>query len=137
MEKVKFRPHHIFCLRFLQVKYLERGDKYRLAEQRIIDILQKEDDVLLEAAEGIDELCRSCINLQDDQCQSPKGSEESVRKWDNILLKGLGISYGDTRSSKQWCELIEKKAPLDFCLTRCPKKSYCTVFSVRPKTTDQ
>jgi len=130
MEKVKFRPHHIFCLRFLRGEFPERGERYRLAEQRIKDLLQKEDNVLLEVTEGIDELCRSCINCQDDRCQSPKGSEESVRKWDNILLKGLGISYGDTRSSKQWRGLIGQKAPLDFCLTRCPKKSYCTVFSI-------
>ena len=130
MEKVKFRPHHIFCLRFLRGEFPERGERYRLAEQRIKDLLQKEDNVLLEVTEGIDELCRSCINCQDDRCQSPKGSEESVRKWDNILLKGLGISYGDTRSSKQWRGLIGQKAPLDFCLTRCPKKSYCTVFAI-------
>jgi hypothetical protein len=136
MEKVKFRPHHIFCLRFLQVDLPERGEEYRLTEQRIKDLLQKEDDVLLEVAEGIDELCRSCINCQDDQCRSPKGSEESVRKWDNILLKGLGISYGDTRSSKQWRGLINQKSPLDFCLTRCPKKYFCTVSSISSKATD-
>ena len=134
MEQVKFRPHHIFCLRFLEIDFPERGERYRLAEQRIKDLLQREDVVLLEVIEGIDELCRSCINLQDDQCRSPQGSEESVRKWDEILLKGLGISYGDQRSPKQWIELIERKAPIDFCLTRCPKKNFCTVFSIRSKT---
>lgn len=136
MEKYKFRPHHIFCLRFLQIDLPERGEGYRLAEKGIKDLLQKGDNVLLEVAEGIDELCRSCINCQDDQCRSPKGSEESVRKWDNILLKGLGISYGDTRSLKQWQGLIEQKAPLDFCLIRCPKKNFCTVFSISSKTKD-
>jgi hypothetical protein len=136
MEKFKFRPHHVYCLRFLQVEFPERGEQYKLTEKRIKDLLQKEDNVLLEVAEGIDELCQSCINCQDDKCLSPKGSEESVRKWDNILLKGLGISYGDTRSSIQWRRLIEQKAPLDFCLTRCPKKSYCNAFSISSKIMD-
>lgn len=130
METYKFRPHHIFCLRFLKLEFPERGEKYRLAEQKIIDIVTRQDDVLLEAVEGVDELCRSCTNLRDDRCQSPEGSEESVRKWDHLLLKGLGLSYGDTRTSKQWCELIAQKAPLDLCLTRCPKKTCCTVFSL-------
>jgi hypothetical protein len=134
MEKVKVRPHHILCLRFLKLEFPERGERYKIAEQGMRDLLQKEDNVLLEVAEGIDELCRSCTNLRDDQCRSPQGSEESVRKWDHILLKGLRISYGDTRSAKQWIALIERKAPLDFCRTRCPKKNFCTVFSIGSKT---
>ncbi len=136
MEKAKFRPHHIFCLRFLEMEFPERGEGYMLAKQKIKEILQKEDDVLVEIAEGIDELCHACINCQDDQCQSPQGSEESVRKWDSILLKGLGISYGDTRTSKEWRKLIEQKAPLHFCQARCPKRSICTVFSIRPASTE-
>jgi len=133
MEKIKIRPHHLFCLRFLQIEFPERGEVYRLAEQRMKDLLQKEDHVLLEVSEGVDDLCRSCVDLQGDQCRSPQGSEESVRKWDHLILKGMGISYGDTKTSKQWIELIKQKAPLDYCLTRCPKKPVCTVFKSIPK----
>ena len=78
MEKIKIRPHHLFCLRFLQIEFPERGEVYRLAEQRMKDLLQKEDHVLLEVSEGVDApfLYRS----PRDQCRSPQGSEESVRK---------------------------------------------------------
>lgn len=130
MEKVKFRPHHIFCERFLKVEFPDRGVEYEQIEQRLKNIIQTDDEVLVEVTEGIDELCRVCPNCRDDLCQSPQGNEEAVRKWDSIILKGLGISYGETRTSKQWRMLIEQKAPLNFCRTRCPGKSICTVSSL-------
>jgi hypothetical protein len=130
MKKAKFRPHHIFCERFLNVEFSDRAVEFERIEQRLRNIIQTDDEVLVEVAEGIDELCRVCPNCQDDLCQSPQGSEEAVRKWDSIILKGLGIPYGETRTSKQWRMLIEQKAPLDFCRTRCPRKSICTVSSL-------
>ena len=126
MKIKQFRPHHIYCLRFIRLSFPERGEEYRQVEQTIINILQEEDGVLLEMGEGVDELCRACINCKDDRCQSPEGKEEAVRKWDNIILKGLGISYGQTRTSKQWRDLIEQKGPLDFCQARCPHKLNCS-----------
>jgi hypothetical protein len=134
MEKVKMRPHHLFCLRFLKGEFPERGERYRLADAKIKELLLKEDDVRLEAAEGIDELCLSCTNLGDGGCQSPPGGEEAVRKWDHLLLKGLGIPYGEAMSAGQWRSLIALKAPLDFCRQRCPKKSSCTVSEAGGRT---
>lgn len=127
MGKARFRPHHIFCYPFLKVEFPERGVEFGQVEQRVKDIIQKQDETLMEAIEGIDELCHVCPNCWDDRCQSPQGSEEAVRKWDNIILKGLGISYGETRTSRQWRMLIEQKAPLDFCQKRCPGRSGCNV----------
>ena len=131
MEKAKFRPHHIFCLRFAKGESPDRGVEF---EQSLKHIIQTDDEVLMEAIEGIDELCRVCPDCLDDRCQSPQGNEEAVRKWDSIILKGLGISYGERRTSKEWRMLIEQKAPLDFCQKRCPKKSMCTVFQQLQKT---
>ena len=128
---MKFRPHHIFCERFLKVELPDRGAKFEQVEQRMKDIIQTDDEALVEVTEGIDELCRVCPNCWDDRCQSPLGNEEAVRKWDSIILKGLGISYGETRTSKQWRMLIEQKAPLVFCQTRCPWKSSRSIFHLR------
>lgn len=127
MEKVKFRPHHIFCMRFLQAEFPERGEEFEHADQRTKDIIQACDDTPVEVTEGIDELCRVCPDCREDRCENPQGDEEAVRKWDNIILKGLGVSYGETKTSEEWCMLIKKKAPLDFCQTRCPWKSSCAV----------
>jgi hypothetical protein len=108
-------------------EYPERGVKFNEIKQGIKDITQRDDKALVEASEGIDRLCRACPNCQDERCQSPQGNEEAVRKWDGIILRGLGISYGETRTSNQWRILIEERAPLNFCQTRCQWRSKCSV----------
>ena len=30
--------------------------------------------------------------------ENPHGNEDKVRKWDAIILKGLGLSYGEKRT---------------------------------------
>jgi hypothetical protein len=126
MRNARFRPHHIFCYAFLNAEFPDRGVEFVRVEQSIKDIIQTDDETLVEAIEGIDELCRACPNCRDGRCESPQGDEEAVRKLDNILLKSLGISYGETRTPREWRMLIEQKAPLDFCLKRCPAKLGCT-----------
>jgi hypothetical protein len=128
MEKAKLRPHHIFCERFSKVQPSDRGVEFEQVEQRIKNLTQTDDQALVEVIEGIDELCRVCPECRDDRCQSREGNEEAVRKWDGIILKGLGVSYGETRTSGQWRMLTEEKAPLKFCHTRCRWKSICGVF---------
>ena len=130
MEKAAFRPHHIFCKRFLKVDFPDRGQEYQKVSNRIRRVIEAEDAFSIEAREGIDDLCRVCPNCRDERCQSPQGNEEGVRKWDSIILKGLGIAYGETRTSKGWCMLIAEKAPLKFCQTRCPFKERCIVFQL-------
>ena len=130
MKKAAFRPHHIFCKRFLKNDFHERGPQYREVSDRIRRVIEGEDEVSIEAREGIDELCRACPNCGDARCRSPQGDEEAVRKWDGIILKGLGISYGETRTADGWRKLIAEKAPLDFCRRRCPWKSSCGVLEL-------
>ena len=127
MKKVTLRPHHILCERFLNVEFPERGREFQQVEQRVRDVTQGGDETLVEVAQGIDELCRVCPHCRDDRCQHPQGDEEAVRKWDNIIVTGLGVSYGETKTSKEWGILVREKAPLKFCLTRCPSKSRCTI----------
>ena len=128
MEKKRYRPHHIFCERFLKVEASAIGEEFGRVSERKTNTIERQDDVLVEAIEGIDEICQVCPDCRDERCQNPQGGEEAVRKWDIIILKGLGIGYGETRTSKEWRALINEKAPLEFCKTRCPWKSSCTVF---------
>ena len=130
MKKARFRPHHIFCERFLEVKIQNRGEEFERVRQERRETIERQDEAVVEAVEGIDELCRVCPDCRDERCQNPKGDEEAVRKWDGIILKGLGINYGETRTSKEWRVLINQKAPLNFCKTRCPYRSSCTVFQL-------
>lgn len=127
VKKVRFRPHHIFCERFLEVKVPNRGEEFERVSQKVKDIIERQEDVVVEIIEGIDELCQVCPDCRDERCQNPRGNEEAVKKWDDIILKGLEINYGEVRTSKDWCILIHQKAPLNFCKTRCPFRSSCTV----------
>ena len=131
MEKARFRPHHMFCERFLKVTLPDRGEEFKQVSQIRMDTIERQDDVVVEVIEGIDGICRVCPDCWDERCQNPKGDEEAVRKWDSIILKGLEINYGETRTSKEWRMLISQKAPLNFCKTRCPYRSSCTVFQLR------
>jgi hypothetical protein len=126
-----YRPHHIFCQRFLNLSFPERGEEFAAAKRRAIEVIGSHDETLVEAVEGVDRICRVCQNRQGDRCESPAGNEEAVRKWDAIILKGLGIGYGETRTAKQWRALIDGKAPLDLCTSRCPYRSKCTIAGSR------
>jgi hypothetical protein len=130
MEKARFRPHHLFCERFLKVEVQGRGEEYERVSQQRKETIERQDDTLVEIIEGIDELCRVCPDCLDERCQNLRGDEKAVRKWDGIILKGLRINYGETRTSKEWRMLIQQKAPLSFCETRCPYRSSCTVFQM-------
>jgi hypothetical protein len=127
LKKERFRPHHIFCERFLEVKVPNRGGEFERVSQKVKDIIEKQDDVVEEIIEGIDELCQVCPDCRNERCQNPRGDEEAVKKWDEIILKGLELNYGEARTSKDWRILIHQKAPLNFCKTRCPYRSSCMV----------
>ena len=124
----KWRPHHIFCLPHFMANFPERGKTFNQTELRIKETIRSGSDTIIEVIEGVDELCQTCSFCQDDGCQSPNGNEDAVRKWDKIILNGLGISYGERRTAKEFRNLIDKKAPLTFCRTRCPWKDQCSVF---------
>lgn len=125
MEKLRYRPHHIFCGRFMKVKFPQRGEEYNHESQKVRNIFDGKLDTLVEVIEGVDQLCQFCPDCQNERCQNPEGNEETVRKWDAIILKGLGIGYGEIKKASDWLVLIRGKAPLNICKTKCPWKSSC------------
>jgi len=131
VKKARYRPHHLFCERFLKVEVPDRGEEFERVSRERRDAIETEDDVVVEVIEGIDELCRVCPDCRDERCQNPRGDEEAVKKWDGIILRGLEINYGEARTSRDWRILINQKAPLTFCEMQCPYRSSCTVFQLR------
>lgn len=131
MKKARYRPHHLFCERFLKVEVPDRGEEFERVSRERRDTIETEDDVVVEVIEGIDELCRVCPDCRDERCQNPRGDEEAVKKWDGIILRGLEINYDEARTSRDWRILINQKAPLTFCEMQCPYRSSCTVFQLR------
>jgi len=125
----KLRPHHIFCKTFLILDTSERGEEYKRVSSAIKELIESNSDAMIEIIQGVDGLCKWCPDCREDRCESPNGNEDKVRKWDEIILKGLGIFYGEKRTIQELRELIRRKAPLDFCRTRCPWKAICTIFN--------
>jgi hypothetical protein len=128
-ETLRLRPHHIFCDRFLPLDGLIRGEEFTLAVNKIKELTQSDSDLIIIVTEGPDQVCKSCPDYKNDRCENPFGNEEAVRKWDSKIIKGLGIYYGQEITVRALLSLIKEKAPLDFCQTRCPWKTFCGVFS--------
>ena len=127
-EILRLRPHHIFCDRFLPLDNLIRGEEFARTVNEIKELTQAESDLMIIVAEGPDQVCKFCSDFRNERCENPLGDEEAVRKWDSKILKGLCISYGQEMTVRELIELIRKKAPLDFCQSRCPWKTICGVF---------
>ena len=70
--------------------------------------------------EGADILCEACPLFDGKGCSHAKGGDEGVRKWDLKIIGELGINFGQKMKVIEVNELIKNKAPLNFCLTRCP-----------------
>ena len=53
-----------------------------------------------------------------------------MKKWDAAILKVLGLESGQTLSVPELKSLIKEKAPLPFCITKCP---YCLDSRCNPR----
>jgi hypothetical protein len=129
---LKYRPHHLFCLRFIEFEYLDRGEDFLRVGLKIREIMTGDTTTTttIEVAKGVDELCSFCPDLKDNRCSSPFGDEVEVRKWDAIILNNIGVLYGDKMTVRELRSIIEQKAPLPFCRTRCSWKERCSVFDL-------
>ena len=123
---MKWRAHHICCVPLWKVSFHDRGEDFLEVEDRIKQTMRADSDSIVEVAWGVDELCQVCPLCQDDRCQSPRGDEDGVRKWDGIILKELGISAGTALSVTEWRRLIRQKLPLNLC-QRCQWRSVCAM----------
>ena len=130
----QLRPHHVLCERFLELDLTKRGESFRQMITALKELLLSDRDQVIEMVEGVDELCHVCPDCRNGRCESPQGEEEAVRKFDQAILCGLGLSYGDRRSVKEIDGLVRSRAPFTICRSRCPWRKECTVFSLESKT---
>jgi hypothetical protein len=131
-NRLRMRPHHLFCNRFLPLEKLSRGDEFLATVNRLNELTQTDSDLVIIITEGPDELCNSCPEYKNKRCENPLGNEEKVRKWDAKIIAGLDIFYGKEMTVTAFLSLIREKAPLDFCRDRCPWKPVCAVFNGIP-----
>lgn len=124
----RWRPHHIFCVRFLPGKASGRGEEFDRESAKIKEMMGSGIDTVVSVTQGTDDLCRFCPDCRNNRCENPYGDENQVLKWDAKILKELDISYGQSMTIGELRTVIENKAPLDFCRQRCPWKSLCLIF---------
>lgn len=129
--KIRLRPHHILCVRFFEIKPPDRGDDFDSLCMKVRELMTSGTDTPIEVTEGVDDLCVPCPNLGENKCISPFGDEDEVRRWDARVLTGLGITYGQTWTAADLRNHIDERVPLEFCRTRCPWKSICTVGKIK------
>ncbi|MDI6874733.1 DUF1284 domain-containing protein [Candidatus Solincola sp.] len=129
VETMRLRPHHLFCSRFLPLELLMRGEGFARVVEELKLLTEAESEAVVLVNEGPDQVCEYCPDYADGRCRNPVGDEEKVRKWDQRVLDGLGLSYGQKLTVRDLQALVEEKAPLDFCRDRCPWKSVCSVFA--------
>lgn len=134
VELLRLRPHHIFCSRFLPLDDLGRGTAFGAAMQKVRKLAEDDAETRVVVTEGPDQLCVHCTEYRNGRCESQLGDEEKVRKWDARILEGLGVSYGDEMKVVDLMRLIREKAPLHFCLTRCPWKAFCAAVGPEAST---
>jgi hypothetical protein len=125
---MRLRAHHICCLPFWTGAMEGRGSRFEEKEAAIKALFRSAADREVAVIEGVDELCSECPLCVDGRCASPDGDEDAVRKWDAILLSGLGIDFNTRLTCRQWRDLIEPKLPYKLC-RRCRWQSRCRVGS--------
>lgn len=82
MNKIRLRPHHLICLNF----FVDKG--YNEAFTDNMNIIYQEyltKEIII--VEGKDDLCQSCPNLLNEDCQSPKAKryDENIKTVCNML----------------------------------------------------
>ncbi|MCX6012455.1 MAG: DUF1284 domain-containing protein [Chloroflexi bacterium] len=118
MINIQLRPHHLCCSNFLGMFDPARSNDYKKVKQ-IIENFWNQELGEIELKEGPDMLCVVCTYFNGNSCVHPKGNEKAVIKWDQVIMNGLDLSYGQCIEIKKLKTLIINKIPMDFCLSKC------------------
>ncbi|MFC2122493.1 DUF1284 domain-containing protein [Bacteroidota bacterium] len=113
----------------MSLSYPQRGTAYEDARD-IIERLLQDETKRIEMREVPDILCQPCPYFDGQACAHPEGDETAVKKWDAAILKVLGLEPGQTLSVPELKSLIKERAPLSFCITKCP---YCHDSQCNPR----
>lgn len=118
----------MLCERYLDIDISGRGPAFCEMIDAIRRMLASGPEEVIEIIEGPDGLCRVCADFRNGRCVSEQGDESAVRKFDRLIMRELGLSFGDRRTVREINEIVYKRAPLALCRSRCPWRTQCRVF---------
>ena len=129
---LNLRAHHLYCENFMETAYPDRGPDFEEATNRIRQMLRSGSGFSIRITQGVDELCQFCLHNRDNRCRHPDGDEEQVGKWDAIILRELGFTFGRLITIEELRNSIDNIHPLRLCLEKCSysKKGLCAALSV-------
>jgi len=128
-EAIRLRAHHICCIPFWDTVFPERGEEFLRVEENIKEMIRSGSDAPVTVVEGVDNLCRECPLCSDDRCQSPRGNEDEVRKWDALLLREMELPFDTCLTAGEWRVLIAQKVPYQLC-RRCQWQTECQAAQI-------
>ncbi len=121
---LRLRGHHLYCVRFTDMQFHERGERYQNTYIGIRDTLENRPESTVQVVLGTDDLCRECPICSSDGCHSKHGDETVIRKWDQVVMEGLGIEPGSEMPVREYEAIAGRKSPLPFC-QRCKVRMSC------------
>lgn len=95
---IKLRPHHGLCLNYFEGKGYSSDFERHM--QEVSDLLKKDTKICI--ADGADEICSACPNLQNGKCVSA----EIVDHHDQAVLKKCGLEKGEELTYGEFQELV-------------------------------
>ena len=122
---LKLRGHHLICLPFIAAPPPRPySAEFLQTEKRVKEILSSEPEHPVMVVEGPDVICPLCPEYVDGRCAAPQGDETETRKWDAILLRELGVTFGTCLPAGEWQARIAQKIPFKMC-QRCKGRTVC------------
>lgn len=97
----KIRPHHGMCLAYF--KGVGYSDAFVDNMMKIKKQLGKNPDIILTL--HADVICESCPNNQSGICETA----EKVSRYDNGVLRCLGLQEGDSMSWDEFSGMVREK----------------------------
>lgn len=122
-ETMRLRAHHICCSEMSLQVTSDRSAEFAEHVKTVDNALHSET-AIIQVAEGVDRVCTYCLHRAGDKCAAPKGGDEGVRKWDAILVRELGVSFGTVMSAPEWRALLATRKPFQMC-ARCGYRLTC------------
>lgn len=102
IQNLLLRPHHGLCIRFFEGKGYNEEFTHHM-EETIKKLQGKDIHIILTDKE--DEICKKCPNFLKDGCRT----KEKVQKYDEGVMKILGLSVGEEITFSDFQKQIEKK----------------------------